>query len=76
VFVGWYVEKNGVYRELTSSKQITSNLTLYAKWTICEEEDECVVNTDIAPDKQPDLNLYFVVGENPTDHYIIMDRNV
>jgi len=33
-FDGWFTEKNGVGNEFKTSTEVTSNLTVYAKWTI------------------------------------------
>jgi len=32
-FDGWFAQKNGVGNEFTTSTEVTSNLTVYAKWT-------------------------------------------
>ena len=78
VFDGWYILGGTVYSKLNSGTQITRNLTLYAKWTACETDDECVVPTEVAPtyERQPDLDIYFVVGNGATERYTLMDRNL
>jgi uncharacterized repeat protein (TIGR02543 family) len=74
-FIWWYMENNWEYTYVdTLNKQITSDITLYAKWSICEEW-ECVV----PPDEiivAYDLDVYFAVNDNNTDHYTLMDRNI
>ena len=43
-FGGWFTGENGTGSQFTASTPVTSNLTVYAKWTYIEPESEYIVN--------------------------------
>jgi uncharacterized repeat protein (TIGR02543 family) len=65
-FGGWYTAKNGEGTNFTASTPITSNVTLYAKWTVTSDD------SGADPGKDPGT-VYDPTG---TWNFIMQDQNI
>jgi uncharacterized repeat protein (TIGR02543 family) len=80
-FGGWFTQKNGVGNQFTSSTVVTSNITVYAKWT--QNAQKTIIGNwaNSFSNDNVSLNLYLDIKEdgtwNLTIEYIdTSERNV